>query len=152
MIILIELFFVIAFLLPKLFKITPYVVTSGSMEPLYPVGSLIYVKKIEPDKIKENDAITFYMENTNIVATHQVYEIDEKEDIFRTQGINNKDENGNIIKDPKPVSFSALIGKPILCVKYLGYINRVVTTPPGIYIIISFTILIVLISNIIEKE
>ena len=151
-IILIEVFFVIVFLLPKLFKITPYVVTSGSMEPVYPVGSLIYVKEVGPKEIKENDAITFFMNNTTIIATHQVYEIDEEKEIFRTQGINNKDENGNIIQDPEPVSFSALIGKPILCIEHLGYINRVVTTPPGIYIIISFTIFIVLISIILEKD
>lgn len=146
------MFFVIVFLLPKLFNITPYVVTSGSMEPLYPVGSLIYVKKVEPNEIKEKDAITFYMKNTTIVATHQVFEIDKKNENFRTQGINNKDENGNIIQDPNPVSFSSLIGKPILCLEHLGYINRVVTTPPGIYIIISFTIFIILISIILEKD
>ena len=129
-----------------------FVVTSGSMEPLYPTGSLIYVKNIDPEEVVENDTITFYMENSQIIATHQVYEIDKENKNFKTQGINNKDEHGNIIHDATPVQFSSLIGKPVLCIKYLGYINRLITTPPGIYYIIMFTIFIILIYHIIEKK
>ena len=36
----------------RLFGIQVYAVISGSMEPNYPVGSLIYVKKAEPEEIK----------------------------------------------------------------------------------------------------
>ncbi len=150
-IMLIEIVFVIVFFIPKLFGIELFVVTSGSMEPLYPVGSLIYVKKINPKEIKENDTITFYMEGSEIVATHQVYEIDEENQNFKTQGINNKDEEGNIIHDAIPVKFSSLIGKPILCVNNLGYINKIVTTSPGIYIIFTITIFAILIFLVLEK-
>jgi len=122
------------------------------MEPLYPTGSLIYVKDVDPNVIKEKDAITFYMGNTNVVATHQVYEINKENNYFRTQGINNKDDKGNIIHDAQPVAFSSLIGKPILCIKYLGYINRLIATPPGIYIFLIFTIFIVLICYILQKQ
>lgn len=146
-----EVVLVIIFLVPKLFRFKTYIVTSGSMEPLYPTGSLIYVKKVPPETIVENDAITFYMENTQIIATHQVYEVDKENKCFKTQGINNKDEEGNIIHDAKPVSFSSLIGKPVLCIKHLGHVNRLITTPPGIYIIVMFTIFIILIYHIIEK-
>ena len=45
------------------------------MEPMYPVGSLIYVEETQPSEIKEKDVITFYMKDTQIVATHQVYGI-----------------------------------------------------------------------------
>lgn len=38
--------------------LTPYSVLSGSMEPKYPVGSLIYVKKTNPHNIKVGDTIT----------------------------------------------------------------------------------------------
>jgi len=137
---------------PNIVKIKTYVVTSGSMEPLYPTGSLIYVKKVQPEEIVVNDSITFYMENSKIIATHQVYEIDKENKSFKTQGINNKDEDGNIIHDATPVQYASLIGKPVLCIKYLGYINRLITTPPGMYIIIMFTIFIILIYHIIEKN
>ena len=150
--IIIEIILIILFLGPNLFGLKTFVVTSGSMEPLYPVGSLIYVKKVNPEEIKVNDAITFYMPDGNIIATHQVYDIDEDKQEFRTQGINNKDDNGNIIHDGEPVKFSSVIGKPILCIKYLGYINRLITSRPIIYFIFLVTIIIILINYILEKK
>ena len=151
-IIFIEIVLVILFLGPKLFGINTFVVTSGSMEPMYPVGSLIYVKKVNPEEIKVEDTITFYMNNSKIIATHQVYEIDEENEQFKTQGINNKDNKGNIIHDAEPVGFSKLIGKPILCIKYLGYINRFITQAPGIYIVFVATLIIILINYILERK
>lgn len=151
-IIFIEIVLVILFLGPKLFGINTFVVTSGSMEPIYPVGSLIYVKKVNPEEIKVEDTITFYMNNSKIIATHQVYEIDEENEQFKTQGINNKDNKGNIIHDAEPVGFSKLIGKPILCIKYLGYINRFITQAPGIYIVFVATLIIILINYILERK
>lgn len=122
------------------------------MEPLYPTGSLVYVKKIEPNDIKVKDTITFYMQNSKIVATHQVYEIDKENKLFRTQGINNKDDEGNIIHDGTPVKFTSVIGMPVVCIKNLGYINRYITTPPGIYLVIVFTVFIILIYYTLEKK
>ena len=137
---------------PNIIGMKTYIVTSGSMEPLYPTGSLLYVKKINASEIKQGDAITFYMQGSSIIATHQVYEIDKDNQEFRTQGINNKDEKGNIIHDVNPVKYSSLIGKPVMCIKLLGYINSIITTPPGIYIIFVFTIFIILINQILEKN
>lgn len=135
---------------PLLVNIKTYVVTSGSMKPLYPVGSVIYVKNIDPNTIKKNDIITFYKNGS--VATHQVYEIDRQNQEFKTQGINNKDENGNIIHDAEPVKFSSLIGKPVFCIPYLGYIVSLIKEPPGIYIVIIVTILMLFINYILEKR
>ena len=104
---------------PKLFGITPYVITSGSMRAIYPVGSLIYVKDVDPSMINVGDSITFYKDK-GIVATHQVYEIDKSAKQFKTQGVSNLDINGEIIKDATPVDFKAVIGKPVFCVPYLG--------------------------------
>ena len=70
----------------------------------------------------------------NTIATHQVYEIDRQNQEFKTQGINNKDEKGSIIHDAEPVKFSSLIGKPVFCIPYLGYIVSLIKEPPGIYI------------------
>ena len=150
-IIFIEIVLIIIFIGPNLFGIKTFVVTSGSMEPLYPVGSLIYVKKVEPEEIKINDTITFYMQDNKIIATHQVYEIDKNNKEFRTQGIINRDDNGNIIDDSETVKFSSLIGKPIACVKYLGYFNRLITSQPGIYFVFLGTVIIILINYILEK-
>ena len=39
--------------------LTPYAVLSGSMEPTYHVGSLIYVRKVAPEDVQIGDPITF---------------------------------------------------------------------------------------------
>lgn len=137
----IEIFLVSLFTVPKILGLKTYVVTSGSMIPKYPIGSMIYVKNTNIETIKVGDAITFYVDGSNIVATHEVYKIDKNK--FYTQGINNLDETGNIIHDALPVSQNNIIGKPIFCIPYIGYINRFVTTSPGLYIMIAFTILMV---------
>lgn len=120
-----------AFTLPQFFGLDIYVVTSGSMEPKYPVGCLLYVKDVDPLKIEVGDSITFYMKDSKVIATHQVYEINYEEEFFRTQGINNLDRDGQIIKDASPVSFNSLIGKPVLSIPVLGYVNLACTRMPG---------------------
>ncbi len=122
----------------------PYTVLSGSMEPQFHVGSLIYVKDVDPANIAVGDAITLVMNEDLVVATHQVYEIDAENKRFYTQGINNKDENGNIIHDGNYVHFNNLIGKPVFTIPYLGYVSTYLTQPPGLYIGISVALILVL--------
>lgn len=146
----IEFCLIIIFTLPNLFNIKPFVVTSGSMKSIYPVGSLIYVKKVSPSSVKVGDSITFYL-NDSIVATHQVYEINKKEGYFKTRGVDNKDANGKIINDAKPVYFSNFIGTPIYCVPVMGSINLFITKKPGLYVVLGITILLVFISFVFDK-
>ena len=119
------------------------------MLPKYPIGSLIYVQKTEPEEIKEKDVITFYMQNSKVVATHEVYKIDQDKKLFYTQGINNKDNQGNIIHDASPVAFDHLIGTPIYCIPKLGYINKIITTKP--WGVILITLILIIGSFLLEK-
>ncbi len=135
----------------RLLGLTPYMVTSGSMEPEYPVGSLIYVKERPAAEIEPGDVITFYLEDGRTVATHQVYEADREAEEFRTQGINNRDSEGNILHDAEPVKYSSVIGCPVAVIPYLGYINRFCTTAPGVYILIGIAAAVLIVSVIIDK-
>ena len=47
-------------------------VISGSMEPTYSVGDLLYVKQVDPDSVKVGDPITFVLNEDLVVATHRV--------------------------------------------------------------------------------
>ena len=147
-IIFIEIVLLFIFIGLKFTGIKTYVITSGSMEPIYPIGSLIIVKATEPENIKKNDVITFYILDTDIVATHQVYEIDFDKRQFKTQGINNFDDNGNIIQDSLPVNFSSLIGKCIFCIPYLGYIYKNLNLYIGLFIIF----VLIIISKLLKME
>lgn len=105
----------------RLFGLTPYMVTSGSMEPEYPVGSLIFVKEVPPEQIDVGDVITFRLTDGQTVATHQVYEADRAQEEFRTQGINNRDSEGNILHDAEPVKYTSVLGCPVTVIPYLRY-------------------------------
>lgn len=66
----------VAFLMggARLFGVEVYAVLSGSMEPEYPTGSLIYVKDVPLEELEVNDVITFRM-GGNTTATHRIVEI-----------------------------------------------------------------------------
>lgn len=112
-----------------------FTVLSGSMEPTYHTGSLIYVKKVDPYTIKEGQPITFMLDE-NTVATHRVVGIvpDEEDPTvirFRTKGDANEAEDGSL------VHYKNVIGTPIFSIPYLGYIADYIQHPPGMYIAIS---------------
>lgn len=111
-----------------------YTIVSGSMEPTYYAGDLIYVRKAAAEEISVNDPITFVLNEDLVVATHRVVRIDEEHQCFYTKGDNNQ------IADINPVNFKNLIGKPAFRIPYLGYLSKWVQSPPGIYIAIAIGI------------
>lgn len=128
----------------RIVGIKTYAVVSGSMEPTYPTGSLLYVKSINAKDLKVGDAVTFMLDE-NTVATHRIIEIiPDNEDSgvlrFRTQG------DANDTPDGTPVHYKNIIGKPIFSIPYLGYFANFVQNPPGLYLAIGVAaVLIVLV-------
>ena len=112
----------------RLIGYQPYCVLSGSMEPTYHTGSLIYVKKADPQDIKVGDPITFVLDENLTVATHRVIEIDEASQHFYTKGDANDTEDGGL------VHYKNVVGTPIFSIPYLGYVADYIQHPPGIYI------------------
>ena len=108
--------------------LTPYVVLSGSMEPTYHVGSMIYVKDVDPADIQVGDPITFVMDENLTVATHRVIAISEDGEHFTTQG------DANDAPDAVPVYYKNLVGTPVFTIPYLGYFSDWSTNPPGMYL------------------
>lgn len=131
--ILVVIVVVIALLLvgARVFGLQVYAVLSGSMEPTYHVGSIIYVKPVDPSEIKVGDPITFVMNEQLTVATHRVVRIDAENGAFYTKGDANEDP------DASPVHFNNLLGKPVFTIPYLGYVSSYVQSPPGIYIAVG---------------
>ena len=148
----------------------PFAVVSGSMEPDIMTGSLVYVKKVDPETLKVGDDITFTIAE-GVTATHRIYRIIpkgmtlspngeivpiEREDgeaagvtedkiSFQTIGINsNRDENGN----PKPDSQRRLAdnvqGKVVFNIPLLGYVANYIQEPPGLYVSVSVGALLIL--------
>lgn len=112
-----------------------FTVLSGSMEPAYHTGSLIYVKEVDYQEIEPGQVITFML-NENTVATHRVVAVvpDEQDATvlrYQTKG----DANDNV--DGSLVHYKNVIGSPIASIPYLGYLANYIQHPPGKYIAIS---------------
>lgn len=126
----------------RLVGLQVFTVLSGSMEPAYHTGSLIYVKDIDPAEIKAGQVITFML-NEDTVATHRVVEvIPDEEDAsvlrFKTKGDANDTVDGSL------VHYKNVIGTPVFTIPYLGYIANYIQKPPGLYIAISVGAIILL--------
>ena len=91
-----------------------FTVLSGSMEPTYHTGSLIYVKKVDAFQLQSNDVITFMLDE-NTVATHRIVEVvpdDEDPTVvrFRTKGDANDAIDGSL------VHYKNVIGSPFFLI------------------------------------
>ena len=112
----------------RLFGLQVYTVLSGSMEPAYSVGSLIYVKKTAAEDIEAGDVITFLV-SEDTIATHRVTAVvpdEEDPDVRRFQTKGDANENVNNV-----------IGEPVFTIPYLGYVANYILHPPGLYVAIS---------------
>ncbi len=120
----------------RLIGLQIYAVLSGSMEPTYHVGSLIYVKKVDdPTKIEEGTPITFML-SEDTIATHRVVGVvpDEQDPSvvrYRTKGDANDAEDGGL------VHYKNVIGTPVFTIPGLGYLANYIQHPPGTYVAIS---------------
>lgn len=119
----------------RLFGMQTYAVLSGSMEPAYPTGALLYVRKVDPADIQPGQVITFLLDE-HTVATHRVVEVipdPEEAGIYRyrTKG------DVNEAADAGLVHCKNVLGTPVVCVPYLGYVITWIQNPPGTYIAIS---------------
>ena len=129
----------------RLFGLTPYTVLSGSMEPKYHVGSLIYVIDVDPAELQVGDPLTFTHSGNTV--THEIVEIIDAESprdrLFVTQGLTNNITDGQI-----PVS--DIIGKPVFTIPLLGYVAVFVQNPIGIISIACVIVILLILSFFID--
>lgn len=126
----------------RIIGLKPYVVLSGSMEPAYPVGSLIYVKSVDCKELKVGDPIT-YMISQDSVVTHRIIEVTEDgEDPENLRFVTKGDANA--VADGASVHWKNIIGKPVFSIPYLGYVSHYIQNPPGMYVAVAVGIGLIL--------
>jgi len=120
-------------------------VFTGSMEPAVSVGSVVVIKPVDPETLKEGDIICFrFSEPTSI--THRIINITNEG--FITKGDANEDPDMWTVKKEN------VIGKLIITIPYIGYIGYFVRTPIGFILLIiipASLIIIIEIRNIIKE-
>ena len=127
--------------------LNPYSVLSGSMQSVYPTGSLLYIKDVNPETLEVGDVITYKMAGGTL-CTHRIIELVPDEDNpaivrFLTKG----DENDTA--DPL-VDYNSVVGKAVFCIPLLGYLATYMAVPPGKYIAIIVAISLILIEIMIS--
>jgi signal peptidase len=139
---------------PRAVGMQVFVVLSGSMEPTYHTGSIIYVKDVDPMTLQEGDPVTFRAAEDTIV-THRIIEVIPDEEnpnnrYFRTKGDANEVEDGGV------TACDYIVGKPVFTVPQLGYLAAYIQEPPGIYVAISaaagMMLLVLLIDSFTEDK
>jgi signal peptidase len=108
-------------IVPKMAGATPLTVLTQSMEPLYPPGSLLYVRPVKTDDIKVGDVITYQIESGRPdVISHRVIGINSAANGKRTfvlQGDNNASA------DPAAVIPAQVKGRLWYSVPLMGWVN-----------------------------
>lgn len=139
---------------PRLVGMQVFVVLSGSMEPTYQTGSVIYVKDVDPMTLTEGDPVTFRAAEDTIV-THRIIEVipddtDPNNQYFRTKGDANEVEDGGV------TACDYIVGKPVFTIPQLGYLAAYIQEPPGMYVAISaaagMMLLVLLIDSFTEDK
>lgn len=128
---------------PKFLGIQPMSVLSGSMEPTFHVGSIVFVDtRVSAAEIAVGDPITFSV-GADTVVTHRVVAIDESARTFTTKG------DANETEDISPVPFSALVGRAAgLSIPMLGYLAGNLTSPKGIAVLCGVAAVLIILFTV----
>ena len=134
------------FSLPKLFGYQIYNVLTQSMEPAMPVGSAIYVKRCDPQALRQGEIITYRLsEATGLVQTHRVVENDTQAKQLITQG------DANALPDVDPVSYERVVGKVVVCIPVLGTVSEMLHSGPGVTACVAIFALAIILWTLADK-
>jgi signal peptidase len=111
---------------------TLHLVESGSMEPAYPIGSVLVVEPIEPAAVRVGSTIAF-IDPARRLVSHRVTEIVHRNDTtyFRVKG------DANLRADPGLVPATALRGGVAWDVPKLGRLLEWLRWPKGFVLLVG---------------
>lgn len=158
----------------RLIGLTPYAVLSGSMEPTYHVGSLIYVQDIDPADVTVGTPLTFVVNEDLLLATHRVVDIEvrntKEEAVLDEAGNPTYDEHGNLVTQTIPldepayyfttkgdanedidgsqVYYKNIVGTPKFSIPYLGYLSSWLQTKKGMIMGASIALVLLILTFI----
>ena len=128
-----------------------YVVMSGSMLPHIEIKDIVVTKKIPAEKLEVGDIITFIAPDSRhggISITHRILEKYYDESIgsytYRTKG------DANNVADSALVPNENILGKVILKVPKLGYLQDLLSSKGGLIIVVLIPCLVILSYDIMK--
>lgn len=98
-------------LIPRIFGSQPYIVLSGSMEPVIHTGSLVYIGGLEHDP--EVGDIIAYVAADNMAVVHRVDSINHNGYVMKG--------DANDVVDAREVRIENVLGRYLCSIPKLGY-------------------------------
>ena len=131
---------------PDFMGYKPFIVLSGSMEPVFYSGDLAFVKEVPADSLKEGDIVAF--REGNSVITHRIMTITAEEDErqYITKGDNNNTEDRIIVTDEK------IEGLYLSKISGLGNTAMFMQTPLGMVIFIALPLILFILYDIFRRR
>ncbi|HEX7017897.1 MAG TPA: signal peptidase I [Patescibacteria group bacterium] len=139
-----------------------FTVTSGSMEPTIPTGSLIYVGKYKLDELKTGDIITYSLPNSatgeQAIVTHRISEINTDESTKEVSGeektvieyrIKTKGD-ANSEADNYTLGANNIIGVYKWHIPSVGYLTSFAQSPLGFIVLVIAPGLILIVWEIVS--
>ncbi len=117
---------------PELFGYSQYIVTSGSMEPLFSPGDMILIK--EQEEYELGDIITF-RSSQNQTVTHKI--VGKVEGKFITKG------EANNVEDDELLPPENILGKLQVVLPGVGNVVIFLRSPLGILILVVAAVLLI---------
>lgn len=128
-----------------------YVVLSGSMHPAIKIKDIVVTKKVSEEKLNIGDVITFISPDNRfggISITHRILDKYYDEGLgsytYRTKG------DYNSVADSALVPNENVLGKVILKIPKLGYIQEILSSKGGMIILILIPCLTILSYDIMK--
>ena len=116
--------------IPRIVGYEVYEVVSGSMEPAIPVGSVLYVKPVDPKTVAENEIIAF--KDVDAVVAHRVVHNRTGIGEFVTKG------DANDVEDREPISYDAVVGRVEMHLPVFGMAMALYASVVGkVYLILT---------------
>lgn len=124
--------------IPKIFKYNPLVVISGSMNPTYQIGGLVYYHYENYENINPGDIVVYKYDNH--IISHRVYR-------KLTNGLIVKgDANNN--PDSLLITSNMILGVGTsLCIPYIGYYAGFIYNHKYLLVILIGTVIIKMFLN-----
>lgn len=132
------------FLIPRVAGYTPYVVMSGSMEPVIHTGAVAFINTKDTD-CQVGDIITYRLKGNNgeeILVTHRI--VEEQDGMYITQG------DANEAQDLSPVSAEQIIGTYSWQIPMAGFVMAKLTSKT-LPLLAGWIILLNLMSGVLSR-
>lgn len=144
-----------------------FAVTSGSMEPTIPVGSLIYAGKYRLEDLKKGSIITFKVKNEEdkavSIVTHRIDAVLKKETIRKIKDDKGGEKEKKIVKydfvtkgdanntvDARTVPLGNIIGLYQWHIPKIGYVTNFAQTGKGFLLLIILPAVILIVWELIS--